>query len=129
MGDLVFTGNNNMLVVKNEASLRCIVIIKKQSTREELRLHTLHSLLSNLKEEFACFKKGDERGMWLVYSLLAIILLFTSSKTSGLVRAFESVCGFTGIRQRRYYTFMSSAKIIEIYGVRWKFEAGFKELK
>jgi hypothetical protein len=74
-------------------------------------MHTLHSLLSNLKEEFASSSKGEERGAWFVYTLLAIILPFTSSKTSGLVRALESVFGFAGISQKRYYTFMASAKI------------------
>jgi len=74
-------------------------------------MHTLHSLLSNLNEEFASSRKGEERGAWFVYTLLAIILPFTSSKTSGLVRALESVFGFAGISQKRYYTFMASAKI------------------
>jgi hypothetical protein len=74
-------------------------------------MHTLHSLLSNLREEFASSRKGEERGAWFVYTLLAIILPFTSSKTSGLVRALESVFGFAGISQKRYYTFMASAKI------------------
>ncbi len=74
-------------------------------------MHTLHSLISNLKEEFASSKKGEERGAWFVYTLLAIILPFSSSKTSGLVRALETVFGFAGISQKRYYTFMASAKI------------------
>ena len=74
-------------------------------------MHTLHSLLSNLKKEFVSSRKGEERGAWFVYTLLAIILPLTSSKTSGLVRALESVFGFTGISQKRYYTFMASTKI------------------
>jgi hypothetical protein len=74
-------------------------------------MHTLHSLLNNLKEEFTSSRKGEERGAWFVYTLLAIILPFSSSKTSGLVRALESVFGFAGISQKRYYTFMASAKI------------------
>lgn len=74
-------------------------------------MHTLHALLSNLKDEFAPSRKGAERGTWFVYTLLAIILPFTSSKTSGLLRALESVFGFAGISQKRYYTFMASARI------------------
>jgi hypothetical protein len=66
-------------------------------------MHTLHSLLGNLKEEFASSRKGEEQGAWFVYTLLAIILPFNSSKTSGLVRALESVFGFAGISQKRYY--------------------------
>jgi SRSO17 transposase len=81
-------------------------------------MHTLHSLLNNLKKEFVSSKKGGERGAWFVYTLLAIILPFTSSKTSGLVRALESVFGFTGISQKRYYTFMASAKIP--WGCLWE---------
>lgn len=81
-------------------------------------MHTLHSLLNNLKKEFVSSRKGEERGAWFVYTLLAIILPFTSSKTSGLVRALESVFGFAGISQKRYYTFMASAKIP--WGCLWE---------
>jgi hypothetical protein len=68
-------------------------------------------LLSELKEEFAQFKKGEERGVWFIYTLLAIIMPFTSSKTSNLLRALKALFGFTGIGKKRYYTFMSSPKI------------------
>jgi hypothetical protein len=90
---------------ESEAHLWYIVIVKKNKQPKEPRMHTLHSLLSNLKEEFASSRKGEEWGAWFVYILLAIILPFTSSKTSGLVRALESVFGFAGISQKRYYTF------------------------
>ncbi|MEK6201857.1 MAG: hypothetical protein N2A40_05495 [Desulfobulbaceae bacterium] len=59
-------------------------------------MHTLQSLLSNLKEGFASSRKGEERGAWFVYTLLAIIFPFTSSKTSGLVRVLESIFDFAG---------------------------------
>ena len=72
-------------------------------------MHTLHSLLSNLKEEFASSRKGEEREAWFVCTLLAIILPFTSSKTSGLVRALESVFGFAGTSQKL---------VLHIYGFR-----------
>jgi len=71
-------------------------------------------LFSNLKEEFASSRKGEERGAWFVYTLLAIILPFTSSKTSGLVRAFESIFDFAGINKKLYYTFMASARSLGI---------------
>lgn len=74
-------------------------------------MHTLHSLLNNLKVEFIRSRKGEERGAWFVYTLLAIILPFTTSKTSGLARALDTVFGFAGINLKRYYTFMASTLI------------------
>ncbi len=70
----------------------------------------LHSLLSELKEEFAQSKKGEERGPWFIYTLLTIILPFTSSRTSNLLRALETLFGFT-IKKKKYYRFMASPKI------------------
>ena len=71
----------------------------------------LHDILAKLKNEFAHFRKGEERGAWFVYSLVAIIIPFTSSKTSNLLRCLRSLFGFTGIGRKRYYTFMASPKI------------------
>ncbi len=70
----------------------------------------LHSLLSELKEEFTQSRKGEERGPWFIYTLLAIILPFTSSRTSNLLRALETLFGFT-IKKKKYYRFMASPKI------------------
>ena len=70
----------------------------------------LHSLLNELKEEFAQSRKGDERGPWFIYTLLAIILPFTSSRTSNLLRALETLFGFS-IKKKKYYRFMASPKI------------------
>ncbi len=74
-------------------------------------MHILHSLFSELKEEFSKSQKGDERGPWFVYTMLAIILPFTSSRTSNLLRALKILFGFTDIKKKRYYTFMASPKI------------------
>ena len=74
-------------------------------------MHILHSLFTELKEEFAKSQKGDERGPWFIYTLLAIILPFTSSRTSNLLRALKILFGFTDIPKKRYYTFMASSKI------------------
>ena len=71
----------------------------------------LHSLLSELKEEFARSRKGEERSAWFLHTLLAIILPFTSSKTSNLLRALRTLFGFTDLAKKRYYTFMASPKI------------------
>ena len=71
----------------------------------------LHSLFTKLKEEFAKSQKGNERDPWCIYTLLAIILLFTSSKTSNLLRVLKILFGFTDIQKKPYYTFMASSKI------------------
>lgn len=71
----------------------------------------LHSLLKELKKEFAHSKKGEERGIWFIYIIMAIIIPFTSSKTSNLLRCLKSLFGFTVISKRRFYTFMASSKI------------------
>ena len=74
-------------------------------------MHILHSLLRELKEEFAKSRKGEERGAWFISTLLAIILPFTSSRTSNLLRALKTLFGFADISKKRYYTFMASPKI------------------
>lgn len=74
-------------------------------------MHILHSLSHELKKEFAWSKKGKERGSWFVYTLLAIITPFTSSRTSNLFRTLETLFGFVGAKKKRYYTFMASPKI------------------
>jgi hypothetical protein len=71
----------------------------------------LHDILKNLKDEFNHSRKGDERGIWFVYTIVAIIIPFTSSKTSNLLRCLNTLFGFTGIRKKRFYTFMASPKI------------------
>lgn len=73
-------------------------------------MHILHSLLTELKEEFANSRKSEERGPWFVYTLLAITLPFTSSRTSNLLRALEILFGFS-ISKKKYYRFMASPKI------------------
>ena len=71
----------------------------------------LHDILEKIKKEFDYSRKGEERGTWFIYTLIAIIIPFTSSKTSNLLRCLKNLFGFTGIRKKRYYTFMASPKI------------------
>lgn len=71
----------------------------------------LHDILKKLKSEFAQSRKGSERGIWFVYTIVAIIIPFTSSKTSNLLRCLRMLFGFTAIRKKRFYTFMASPKI------------------
>lgn len=82
----------------------------------------LHDILEKLKKEFAHSRKGEERGTWFIYTLIAIIIPFTSSKTSNLLRCLNSLFGFTGIRKKRYYTFMASPKIPwqQLWQCLWK---------
>jgi len=71
----------------------------------------LYQLLRKFKDDFSHSKKGEERGAWFTYTLLAVIIPFTSSKTSNLLRCLHTVFGFTHITKRRFYTFMASSKI------------------
>jgi hypothetical protein len=71
----------------------------------------LHEILANLKSEFANSRKGPERGSWFVYTILAILVPFTSSKTSNILRCLKTLFGISGIGKKRFYTFMASAKI------------------
>ncbi|HDL07242.1 MAG TPA: transposase [Desulfobacteraceae bacterium] len=71
----------------------------------------LHDIFKKIKKEFAHSRKGEERGTWFIYTLIAIIIPFTSSKTSNLLRCLKNLFGFAGIRKKRYYTFMASPKI------------------
>jgi SRSO17 transposase len=71
----------------------------------------LHDVLTKLKAEFASSQKGHERGNWFVYTILAILVPFTSSKTSNILRCLTTIFGVTGIRKKRFYTFMASPTI------------------
>jgi hypothetical protein len=71
----------------------------------------LHDIFKKLKNEFAHSRKGDERSIWFIYTIVAIIVPFTSSKTSNLLRCLKGLFGFVGIHKKRYYTFMASPKI------------------
>jgi len=78
----------------------------------------LNSLLKDFKKDFAHSRKGDERSTWFIYSIIAIIIPFTSSKTSNLLRCLQTLFGFTIISRRRFYTFMASPKLP--WGKLWK---------
>jgi hypothetical protein len=71
----------------------------------------LHSLLKEFKEDFAHSRKGDERSTWFIYSIIAITIPFTSSKTSNLLWCLQTLFGFSLMTGRRYYTFMASSKL------------------
>lgn len=71
----------------------------------------LHQLLESFKEDFAHSRKGHERSQWFIYTLLSVIIPFTSSKTSNLLRCLHTIFGLSHITKRRFYTFMASSKI------------------
>ena len=70
----------------------------------------LHDLLRKLKNEFEISRKTNDRSIWFVYVLLAVIIPFTSSKTSNLLRCLKTIFGFTGISKKQFYRFMASPK-------------------
>jgi len=72
---------------------------------------TLHQLLTRFKDDFAHSKKGEERAQWFIYTILAVIVPFTSSKTSNLLRCLRTIFGFSHVSNRRFYTFMASSKL------------------
>ncbi len=71
----------------------------------------LHDILGKLKNEFVLSRKDDERAEWFIHTLLAIIIPFTSAKTSNLLRCLHHLFGFTHVGRKRYYTFMASPKL------------------
>jgi len=85
-------------------------------------MHILQHLFTDLKSEFESSRKGEERGTWFIYTIMAIITPFTSSKTSNLLRCLETLFGFSVISPRRYYTFMASSKIpwLRLWPCLWK---------
>jgi len=85
-------------------------------------MHILQHLFTELKNEFDHSRKGKERGIWFIYTIMAIIIPFTSSKTSNLLRCLDTLFGFTVISPRRYYTFMASSKIPwqRLWSCLWK---------
>jgi hypothetical protein len=71
----------------------------------------LHDLLTKLKNEFEISRKTDDRGIWFIHVLLAVIIPFTSSRTSNLLRCLKTLFGFGVIPQKQFYRFMASPKI------------------
>ena len=75
------------------------------------RMFILHDILEKLKKQFPDSDNGRERGIWFAYTIIAIILPITSSKTSNIVRSLKTIFGFTDFRKKRFYTFIASPKI------------------
>lgn len=74
-------------------------------------MNTIIKLLSRFKDDFAHSKKGHERSQWFIYTIMSIIIPFTTAKSSSLLRCLQFIFGFTYINRRRFYIFMASPKI------------------
>ncbi len=67
----------------------------------------LRDLLRSLQPAFSNTDLGSERAHLFVFTLLAIIVPFTSSMTSNVLRSLQTLFGLEITRQR-FYTFMAS---------------------
>ena len=70
----------------------------------------LRDLLVSLQTPFSNTDLGRERAHWFVFTLLAVIVPFTSSMTSNLLRSLRTLFGFD-LDRRRFYTFMASSTL------------------
>ena len=70
----------------------------------------LKDILSPLQEQFSNTSQGRKRKVWFAYTLLAVVIPFTSSITSNLLRALRTLIGLD-IQSQRFYTFMASSTL------------------
>ena len=70
----------------------------------------LRDLLLPLQQKFSNTKQGQRRKVWFAYTLLAVVVPFTSSMTSNLLRALQTLFGLD-IQSQRFYTFMGSTTL------------------
>jgi hypothetical protein len=70
----------------------------------------LRDLLLPLQSAFSDCHLGRQRAHWFIFTLLAVIVPFTSSISSNLLRSLETLFGITP-GARRFYTFMASSKL------------------
>jgi len=67
----------------------------------------LRDLLLPLQEEFSNTELGQKRKVWFTYALLSVVVPFTSSITSNLLRTLQTLFGLE-IQSQRFYAFMGS---------------------
>jgi hypothetical protein len=70
----------------------------------------LRTLVTPLQQAFSDTPQGKQRSIWFVYVLLAVVIPFTSSITSNLLRTVQSLFGLE-IQSQRFYTFMASTTL------------------
>ena len=56
----------------------------------------LRDLLLPLQQKFSNTKQGQKRKVWFAYTLLAVVVPFTSSMTSNLLRALQTLLSSCG---------------------------------
>ena len=80
----------------------------------------LRDLILPLQNVFSESNLGQRRARWFCYTLIAIMVPFTRSITSNLLRSLNGLFGFN-IEQSRYYTFMGSNQLPwdELWAVVW----------
>nr|WP_320014017.1 transposase [uncultured Desulfobacter sp.] len=67
----------------------------------------LRDLTEPLQAEFSNTAQGQKRKVWFAYTLLAVVVPFTSSITSNLLRALQTLFGLK-LHSQRFYAFMAS---------------------
>ncbi len=70
----------------------------------------LRDLLLPLQAEFSKTDQGQKRKVWFAYTLLAVVVPFTSSITSNLLRALQTLFGLK-LQSQRFYAFMASTTL------------------
>ena len=70
----------------------------------------LRDLLTPFQSAFSEARLGRERAHWFIFTLLAVIVPFTSSMSSNLLRSLKTLFGLD-ISARRFYQFMASTQI------------------
>ena len=70
----------------------------------------LRDLFRPLQAHFSDTVLGRERASLFVYTLLSIIVPFTSSMSSNLLRTLETLFSME-IKKKRFYTFMASSTL------------------
>lgn len=73
-------------------------------------MYILKDILEPLQADFSQTKQGQKRKYWFSYTLLAVMIPFTSSITSNLLRTLKTLFGIE-IEYQRFYTFMGSATL------------------
>ena len=82
----------------------------------------LHDLLTPLQDVFSKTPQGQKRKIWFAYTLMAVIIPFTSSITSNLLRVLKTLFGLE-IQSQRFYSFMASPTLP--WKALWKTMWGF----
>ncbi|MGH8499483.1 MAG: hypothetical protein ACREVA_07795 [Burkholderiales bacterium] len=70
----------------------------------------LRNLLGSLQAPFSECELGRERSLWFIFTWLAVIVPFTSSMSSNLLRSLQTLFGLDP-GHRRFYTCMASPKL------------------